>query len=296
MRDAVIENVSDTAFWIAHCRAVENERSDALFHDPLAAVLAGERGRAIAAAMPTHLMTAWSVAIRTRIIDNYIQSAVAEGVDTVLNLGAGLDTRPYRMDLPEGLVWIEADYPHVIELKEEKLSSEKPRCRLERLKLDIANQAARRKMLASIDQHGDKLLVLTEGVVPYFSVEQTASLADDLRQLNHAAYWIVDYFTPEVLKYRKRHGLNRRMQNAPFKFAPADWFVFFGDHGWHCKEIRYLAEEAAKLHRPIQLPPLLKAVMKIRRLFASKRRRERFRKFAGYVVLQPGTVSSGAPA
>jgi O-methyltransferase involved in polyketide biosynthesis len=42
MTDTLIENVSDTAFWIAHYRAVESARPDALFRDPLAALLAGE--------------------------------------------------------------------------------------------------------------------------------------------------------------------------------------------------------------------------------------------------------------
>lgn len=42
MTDTPIENVSDTAFWVAHYRALETKRPDALFHDPLAGVLAGE--------------------------------------------------------------------------------------------------------------------------------------------------------------------------------------------------------------------------------------------------------------
>ena len=38
-----------------------------------------------------------------------------------MNLGAGLDARPYRMELPETLRWIEVDYPQVIDWKAEKL-------------------------------------------------------------------------------------------------------------------------------------------------------------------------------
>jgi len=45
MTDTLIENVSDTAFWVAHYRAFETERADALFHDPLAGLLAGDRGK-----------------------------------------------------------------------------------------------------------------------------------------------------------------------------------------------------------------------------------------------------------
>ena len=52
MADTLIESVSDTAFWIAHYRAVETKRRDALFRDPLAGVLAGDRGEKIARAMP----------------------------------------------------------------------------------------------------------------------------------------------------------------------------------------------------------------------------------------------------
>jgi O-methyltransferase involved in polyketide biosynthesis len=61
--------------------------------------------------MPGRFLTAWAVVVRTCIIDDYIRTAVEGGVDTILNLGCGLDTRPYRMDLPKSLLWIEADYP-----------------------------------------------------------------------------------------------------------------------------------------------------------------------------------------
>jgi DNA invertase Pin-like site-specific DNA recombinase len=62
MTDTPIENVSDTAFWVAHYRALETKRPDALFHDPLADVLAGDHGHKIARAMPMPFMTAWAIA------------------------------------------------------------------------------------------------------------------------------------------------------------------------------------------------------------------------------------------
>ena len=42
-----IENVSDTALWVAIYRAIETDRPDAHFRDPLARRLAGDRGAAI---------------------------------------------------------------------------------------------------------------------------------------------------------------------------------------------------------------------------------------------------------
>lgn len=287
MADSLIESVSDTAFWIAHCRALETERPDALFRDPLARLLAGDRGKKIASAMPVRFITTWIVAIRTFVIDEYIRWAIAQGVDTILNLGAGLDTRPYRLDLPESLVWIEADYPRIVEFKEDRLSTEKPRFQLERMKLDLANLSERRQAFANINARTKKMLVLTEGVVPYLSLEEVASLAGDLRVLDHARYWIVEYISPQSSKYRHRGRMGQLMRNAPFKFAPADWFGFFEAQGWRPREVRYLVDEGERLHRPIKLPPALMLAFLIRGLFATKEQRAAFRKFQGYAMLEP---------
>jgi methyltransferase (TIGR00027 family) len=286
MAEPLIRDVSDTAFWIAHLRALETERADALFRDPLAARLAGERGRIIAASMPNSRIIGWTVVIRTCIIDDFIQSAIAEGVDTVLNLGAGLDARPYRMSLPPLLHWIEADYPHIVGYKESQLAHENPRCRLERVKVDLANRPARQELFSRVNALAKKILVLTEGVVPYVSVEEAASLADDLRALDRVRYWLVDYFSHEAMKFRHRKRMGRKMQNAPFKFAPGDWFGFFRLHGWQPREIHYLYEEAERLRRPIPLPRLAKAAINFWGLFLSKKRRDALRKFAGYVLLE----------
>ena len=93
--------------------------------------------------MPMPAWTSQIVVIRTCVIDDFIQHAIAQGVDAIVNLGAGLDTRPYRMDLPESLLWIEVDYPRVIEFKDERLAGQHPRCKLERVPLDLAKSAER---------------------------------------------------------------------------------------------------------------------------------------------------------
>jgi methyltransferase (TIGR00027 family) len=285
MPDPLIANVSDTAFWIAHYRAVESARDDALFRDPYAARLAGDRGEQIAATMPRRFMTAWAVVIRTCIIDDYIRSALADGTDAVLNLGAGLDTRPYRMNLPSALLWIEADYPSMIEYKQSRLAAERPRCRLERVQIDLADSSARRDLFARADAGGQRLLVLTEGVVPYLTPADVGALADDLHGLTHLRHWIVDYFSPAVIRFRQRE-LKGQMQNAPFRFTPDDWFGFFAVHGWALKEIRYLVEEANRLHRPIRLPLIQRWLVTLRTRFGSPEHRTALRRSVGYAVLE----------
>jgi methyltransferase (TIGR00027 family) len=277
-----IEHVSDTAFLVARYRAIETERPDALFRDPLAARLAGDRGRAIVARLPRRASFGrWSVAIRTVLIDDYVRAAVKNGVTQVINLGAGLDTRPYRLELPSSLTWVEIDFPQVIELKEQQLASERPSCRLERIKLDLTDRSARRQALLALNARGGRCLVLTEGVVPYLSNDEVASLAEDLRAEPHMALWVVDYFSPKVLARRvERPG----MKNAPFRFAPEDWAGFFEAHGWRVVEIRYLAEEARRLGRRRPASPS-QWISRLRRLFLSAKRREALGRFAGFALL-----------
>src|SRR5262245_8845185 len=54
----------------------------------------------------------------------------------------------------------------MIELKETRLAGEKPSCRLERISLDLTDRALRRKLFADVSARSNKLLVLTEGVIP----------------------------------------------------------------------------------------------------------------------------------
>ena len=274
---------------IAHCRAIESARPDALFHDPLAERLAGGKGRSIADAFPYGRIMQWNVAIRTVIIDDFIASSIARGVDTVLSLGAGLDTRPYRLDLPSDLAWIEVDYPDIVAFKNERLAGETPRCRLERVGLDLSDVPARRELFAHVDARATRILVLTEGVILYLEDAQVASLADDLRSLVHIDGWIVDYVSKESHSYRERAGINRRMEQARFRFKPDDWFAFFADHGWRVRDMRYLPAEGARLGRRPPLPRRIRVIMRLLGWLAPKEKRNAFDTFAGYAILEPTT-------
>jgi methyltransferase (TIGR00027 family) len=291
----VIRHVSDTAFLVAQHRALESARKDALFSDPLAAGLAGERGRAIVQKMPSSRMTGWMVAIRTRIIDDFITEAVARGVDTVVNLGAGMDTRPYRLALSPALRWVEVDYPDLIAWKEQRLGGEASRCRLERIGLDLARLPERRALLARLDGEAGRILILTEGVIPCLDLEAAGALADDLRGLAHVDSWIVDYISPRSLAWRERRGLDKHMSQAPFRFRPPDWFGFFAAHGWSRREIRYLPVEGKRLGRRAPLPIGLRLALKVLRAFAPRDRRSGFDRFSGYAVLEPAVPSARAP-
>jgi O-methyltransferase involved in polyketide biosynthesis len=134
------------------------------------------------------------------------------------------------MELPASLTWIEADYPDMIAFKESRLAGEAPCCKLTRLKLDLADASARRQMLAGVEGSAK---------------EAVGSLADDLRALKSARWWIVDYFAPRALRMRARR-IKHKMQNAPFKFTPDDWTDFFLADGWRARRCATSPERAVE--------------------------------------------------
>src|SRR5262245_22200250 len=113
-----ILHVSDTALIVAAWRAMETERPDRFVCDSFAQRLAGDRGMAIARRVPGWEFLKFMVAVRTRFVDDLVTKTVAEqGIATVLSAGCGLDTRPWRLNLPAELRWIEVDFPAILNYK-----------------------------------------------------------------------------------------------------------------------------------------------------------------------------------
>ena len=85
-------------------------------------------------------------------IDDAIAHSIADGCDRVLNLAAGLDTRPYRMDLPADFTWVEADLAPLLKEKTDLLADQTPRCRLRRAEYSLLRQQVRAARQAKIRQ------------------------------------------------------------------------------------------------------------------------------------------------
>jgi methyltransferase (TIGR00027 family) len=236
--------VTDTALWVAALRAQETERSDAAFKDRLAARLAGERGAAIARSMPNSAITRWGVVVRTSAIDRLIEDAMRRGIECVVNLGAGLDTRPYRMKIPPHIRWIEIDFPDLIQSKDAALEGQTPICHLERIGLNLLDCARRKKLFAAYGSR--RTLMIAEGVVPYLSNDDVASLADDLHANSQS--WILDFDNAGIRSTPR--GWARPLEAAPMLFQPIDWFGFFENCGWHAQQVITSAEESERLNRP----------------------------------------------
>ncbi len=250
-----IQHVADTAYWMASYRAAESERGDALFRDPLAKVLVGERGAAIVKSMQSIGRFAyWGLVMRTCLIDEWLQASVAQGYHTIINLGAGLDTRPYRLSFAAPVHWIELDYPQVIAMKDDKLRGETPRCRLERIACDLSDRGQRRQLFAELDSRIGPAVVLTEGVIPYLDEPVVRELAGDLHGPENFRRWISEYYSPAVYPRYRSPQFQQLLNDAPFRFFPDDWFSVFASGGWQRSEMRYLVDEGLRRGRRFPVP------------------------------------------
>ena len=254
--ERLIRNISDTARWVASYRAAETARPDAVFRDPFADKLAGERGKQIAAAMPYQNKNSWPFVARTVLFDAVISEQIAAGVDTVINLAAGLDARPYRMALPASLKWIEVDLPEILDYKEEILANEKPVCSLQRVRADLVDVEGRRKLFAELGRNANNALIVTEGLISYLSPEEVGVFARDLTAPPSFQRWANDFGSPGLLKMIQKHvGDHLKNANAPLRFGPPEGPAFFEPFGWKPVEVRSLFKTAARLKR---LPPFLR--------------------------------------
>jgi methyltransferase (TIGR00027 family) len=253
MADHTITHVSDTARWTALHRATESARPDALFQDPLAGLLAGEHGRAIVDNVPRSTRNGWWLVARTKLIDDAIAEAIANGCDRVLNLAAGLDTRPYRLDLPAELGWVEADLPALLAEKTELLADQTPRCRLSRNAVDLADPRARDAFLNEALDGARKALVLTEGLLMYLEDADVAALSQAITR-PEVAWWMLDFAGPglKTMMNKKMAGM---LENAPFKFAAENGVAYFEELGWRVVEVEPLLPAANRFRR---LPLLMR--------------------------------------
>jgi O-methyltransferase involved in polyketide biosynthesis len=115
-----------TAVAVAMARAMESGRADRMFDDPYAQLFV-DAAKAVTEPDEWPSLEAWvdlfysRGVVRTRFIDDYLRDAAAAGCTQVVLLGAGLDTRAFRLPLPEADVF-EVDTPSVFGFKDKVLA------------------------------------------------------------------------------------------------------------------------------------------------------------------------------
>lgn len=258
MSTALLGDVSDTARWVAYYRAIESERADALFRDPLARRLAGDRGRVMAERL-AKLALPWAIAVRTRVYDELITAALEQDAATaVVNIAAGMDARPYRLQLPRSLYWLELDLPPIVQAKAALLGAEAPCCELERQGLDVNDTRALDEVLARVAAAHRSVVVITEGLLAYLDEASVRGLARSLHAQPAIRSWVLEAALPEVIARNQRAwGEQLERAGAAMRFGPANGVDYFGAHGWRVRSRRSCLLEARRLGREPRFAGLL---------------------------------------
>ena len=279
-----IEHISDTARWIATYRAMESERPDALFRDPFARRLGGERGEEIVATLRNGRQSAWALVVRTAVFDEIIRERVASGgVDLVVNLAAGLDTRAWRLELPPTLRWVDVDLPGILRYKAEHMRGETPRCRYETVEADLTDAGRRDALFSQLGASCTRALVITEGLLVYLDEPQVAELARALHRVPTFRWWLFELTNNRLLRMiQKQWGASLARGNAPMKFAVDDAPSYFAPLGWRVEQYRSAILEAYRLKREMPRGWLVRFMMRI----SPKAKAEEVRRMSTFVLAE----------
>jgi methyltransferase (TIGR00027 family) len=283
-----IAHIADTARWMAYVRAVESDRPDALFRDPYSRQLAGDLGESIARDIGHIDLIANAIATRTAVLDRLILQMVArDQVDLVLNIGCGLDTRPWRLELPGSLRWVDVDLPALLDHKAQILPMHHARCRYEALAADFLDRQQRAGVLAQFPT-ARSVLTVTEGLLVYLSPAQVVALARDLGAHPGCQWWLTDLMGLRALQML-RQAWASKLASSEFRFAPADSVEFFRRLGWREHSFHSAQEEARRLNRSVPVPLLGRLLF----FMAGSSAREELRRLAGVALFAREPDSPG---
>jgi methyltransferase (TIGR00027 family) len=167
------------ALGVAMVRAWENDSEHPLFTDPYARLLVDAAG----AAMPDGRPCAGAdyAAARTKWFDDYLLSASAGGVSQVVILGAGLDTRPWRLPWLSDTVIFEVDEPTVLELKTATMDASDAQLGAEYMPVPVrSGDDWPRALQAAGFDHREPTAWSIEGLLPELSAEAQDALLSEI--------------------------------------------------------------------------------------------------------------------
>lgn len=194
--EGVDGGVGVTALLVAAARAIETHRHDSLARDVYAEhfVLAAPASAGWPVRMqqvpdgdanPLWGRFARYFGLRTRVLDDFLLQSVQAGARQVVLLGAGLDSRAFRLDWPPGCVIYEIDRESVLAFKHEVLDglSAKPKAARIPIPVDLRADWVGALTDAGYDPTAPSVW-LAEGLLFYLPNAAETYLIDMVHQLS----------------------------------------------------------------------------------------------------------------
>jgi methyltransferase (TIGR00027 family) len=223
---------------------------EALFRDPYAALMGGDVGRAFVAkknSLGSELGIIDGLAVRTRKIDDeMIKGYKNDGFKQICVLGAGLDTRAWRLpnDSNHDIKYFEVDFPELFDYKLPLLATAEAvsQFNYHSVVADLSLPAWPDVLIASGFDPSQPTLWLLEGLIGYLTEEEANSLFERISNTLSAkgSRMVATFLTPLTKTKTDMH-----------RFFPVDPLGWCSGHGWSGVQ-RDIETIGVALGRPIR--------------------------------------------
>ena len=260
--------VAKTALGVALVRAEESRRADRLFDDPYAEAFLASAPEAFeaeqrAAAAKIGDVAWWARAFwthavtRTRFFDDYLLAAAADGIRQVVLLAAGLDTRAFRLEWPDGVRLYELDLPVVLAFKDRVLTERAAVACCERrtVPVDLRGDWTTPLLQAGL-RSAEATAWLAEGLLIYLSAAEAATLLTHVTALSRAGSRLafeVESVGTDFMRAQAGQAPMMQQYAQLWRGGLPNATRWLAEHGWH-PEVHDAAALAASYGR-IQAGP-----------------------------------------
>lgn len=212
MTDISLDNVSETALITLWSKAVENDRKCPIIKDKKDLEMMKSINYDF-----SKFKNSWKsqvgVCIRAKIIDDVVSLFLKKHLNcVVVNLGAGLDSRFFRVD--NGIVlWYDLDLPEMISVKKNFMEEN------QRYKM-ISKSIFDDSWIEEVNKHNLPILLIAEGLLMYFEKKDVNKLFDTFIEKFVQTEFIFDVIHTSLIKHSDKHDSVKTM-NTKFKWGLA---------------------------------------------------------------------------
>jgi methyltransferase (TIGR00027 family) len=253
--------VAATALFVAAVRARENERTNPLFRDELSSLLAGREGLAWLAASESdpasnyHRDSFPYLEVRTRFFDDWALKAVGDSkARQLVLLGAGMDTRAFRLPWPKQFQFWEVDTPELFSLKEARLQSAGVSLACDRITVEA--DLTSEKWVGSLLDGGLKkdrpTVWLAEGLFQYLTAADVNYILEGAVSVSSTgSRFGAEIISEEFLRRRSNQATlqRRKERGARWVFGTDNPEALFRSHGWKVDDTVGALDAATALGR-----------------------------------------------
>ncbi|WP_405488169.1 SAM-dependent methyltransferase [Nocardia sp. NBC_00511] len=241
----------------AETRLLSDDFAQHMLPVPLRAVVRRPLGRRLLrAAMDREGPGIWnSLACRKRYFDDRTGAAIAAGIESVVVLGAGLDTRAMRLAAPAGIPSFEVDQPVITERKRQRINLPD---KVIQVPIDFETDDLRTALRTHGYDAGSKTLFLWEGVTQYLTERAVRDTLTALAEARAGSILVFSHVRQDFIDgtdlgdcaptHRRFVGRNPLWQ---FGLQPEDVAGLLIEYGWIELEQVGGPEYAARFLTPI---------------------------------------------